>query len=117
MTGSRSPIPTVGAARASERREAERASARAEAEAAGLLAGRASRARAKARRGLSEIETTQAEIEQQVEALEGAAARFAEAAAAASERLVELSAATDFSPPPLPGGLHGAVQKRREEAT
>lgn len=79
-----------------------------------LTASSAARAQHEARRRLGEIELVGVEIEAQIEALEVASARFAEAAAAACARLVELSAATDFAPHPFQDGLRSTVRRRRE---
>lgn len=79
-----------------------------------LTATSAARAQHEARRRLGEIELLRVEIEAEIAALEAASARFAEAAAAASARLVELSAATDFTPPPFRGGLRSTVRRQRE---
>jgi hypothetical protein len=111
-----STIAAVGEALSAGRDEIDRLQSGASADARRIAAKSAAGAQYEARRQLGELQRLSDEIEREVETLEAASARFAEAAASASATLVELSAATDFTPPPFSGGLQGAVQRKREEA-
>lgn len=116
MSGSRSTIGSVGDALNAARGDADRIAGDVAESASRVRAGSAAGARQDARRLLAEIERTRTEIEREVATLEAASARFAEAAAAASATLVELSARTDFTPPGFSGGLQDAVALKREES-